>query len=128
MWAMAQSTAANRPDPPFRTPRLPLRRQWRWQSVAVVSALVAVTLALPLWAGDKLRTRILTEAEREIATQADIVAAATERRLQALRFALYGVPSWIDGPLLASAAVDDDVAVAFEPQAARSAHDQLGAQ
>ena len=106
---MAPSTAASDPDPPYRTPPPPMTWQRRWQGVVIVLGLFAVTLALPLWAGHQLRTRIIAEAEREIATQADIVANATQRRLQALRFALYGLPSWIDGPVLASAAVDEDV-------------------
>lgn len=69
----------------------------------------AVALALLSWAGWMLRERILAEAEREIATQADIVRAATARRLQSLRFALAGLPSWIDGPILASGIADEDV-------------------
>jgi PAS domain S-box-containing protein len=72
-------------------------------------ALVAVTVAVPVWGGIVLRDRLLAEAEREIATQAEIVAAATERRLQSLRFALRGLPAWIDGPILASAGADQDV-------------------
>jgi PAS domain S-box-containing protein len=79
------------------------------RSLATLAALVAVILALPLWAGTMLRQKTLAEAEREIATQADIVAAATERRLQSLRYALKSLPVWIDGPALASSALDEDV-------------------
>ncbi|WP_291298752.1 ATP-binding protein [Elioraea sp.] len=97
-----------------RSPIAPApRRRLAGRATPLLAALAAVTLALPLWAGALLRDRTLAEAEREITTQADIVAAATERRLQALRYALDGLPSWIDGPVLASGAVDDDVHAAL---------------
>jgi PAS domain S-box-containing protein len=82
----------------------------RWRgALMALAAITALALALLSWAGWMLRDRILAEAEREIATQADIVGAATQRRLQSLRFALGALPPWIDGPILASGIADDDV-------------------
>jgi PAS domain S-box-containing protein len=82
--------------------------RWRW-ALAVLAAIAALALALLTWAGWTLRERILAEAEREISTQADIVGTATQRRLQSLRFALAGLPGWIDGPILASGIAEEDV-------------------
>jgi len=82
----------------------------RWRgALTALAAVTAVALALLSWAGWMLRDRILAEAAREIATQADIVSEASLRRLQALRFALGGLPAWIDGPILASGIADEDV-------------------
>ncbi len=85
----------------------------RFRLLAALVVLAAVILALPLWAGLMLRDRILDEAEREIATQADISAVATERRMQALRFALFSLPVWLDGPALESGLFDGEVHVAL---------------
>jgi PAS domain S-box-containing protein len=85
----------------------------RRRLLAAAAAVAAVVLALPLWAGLMLRERIVAEAERDIATQADIMAVAVERRLQALRFALTGLPSWIDGPALESGLFDEEVHLAL---------------
>jgi PAS domain S-box-containing protein len=78
-----------------------------------MALLGAVVLALPLWAGMMLRERILTEAEREIATEADVTAIAVERRLQTLRVALYGLPVWLDGHALESGMFDNEVHLAL---------------
>lgn len=93
---------------------IPLPNGMRVRLVAVVAALAAVVLVLPLWAGLMLRERIVTEAEREIAAKADIAAVAVERRLQALRFALHGLPVWLDGPALESGMFDGEVHLALE--------------
>jgi len=86
----------------------------RRRLAGALALVAAVALALPLWAGLTLRDRILAEAEREIATQADIALAATERRLQSLRFALFGLPGWIDGPALSSGLFDQEVHAALK--------------
>ncbi len=91
----------------------PLPAAVRRRLVAALAVLAAVILALPLWAGLMLRDRILAEAEREIATQADISAVATERHMQALRFALYSLPVWLDGPALESGLFDGEVHLAL---------------
>ena len=82
--------------------------RWRWP-LAVLATIATLALALLTWAALTLRDRILAEAEREISTQADIIGTATQRRLQSLRFALSGLPGWIDGPILASGIADEDV-------------------
>jgi PAS domain S-box-containing protein len=93
------------------TARLPAGARIRL-AVAVM-VLVSLVVALPLWAGLMLRERIVAEAEREIATEADVGAIAVERRLQALRFALYGLPGWLDGPSLEGGLFDGEVHLAL---------------
>ncbi|MCU0985343.1 MAG: PAS domain-containing protein [Acetobacteraceae bacterium] len=86
----------------------------RARLAVVVAALAVFVLALPLWAGLMLRERIVTEAEREIATKADVAAVAVERRLQALRYALSGLPVWLDGPALEGGMFDAEVHLALQ--------------
>ncbi len=78
-----------------------------------LAVLAAVVLGLPRAAVRVLRGRIMSEAQRDLRTMADVTAVAVDRRLQAIRFALSALPAALDGEALESGLGDAEAHLAL---------------